>query len=266
MSVLDKILSKKRERLAEAKATAPLPKVRAKAESAGEIRGFSGSISRGEGRIRLIAELKKASPSRGIIREDFDPGVIAGIYAARASALSVLTEEDFFQGHLSYISRARAAAPVPALRKDFIFDEYQVYEARANGADAVLLIDAALEFSQAGELMHLATELGMAVLYEVHDHQELERALKLNTPIIGINNRNLKTLEIDLNTTFELRKEISQDHIIVSESGISSHADVLRLEDAGIDAMLVGTQLMRSGDISSAMEELLGPLPTQEAL
>lgn len=220
---------------------------------------FTSAISRKEGPIRLIAEVKKASPSRGIIRQDFDDKGIAAVYKEKGvDAISVLTEEDFFQGNLEYLSEVKEVAALPVLRKDFIFDEYQVYEARANNADALLLIAAILSPAQGDEYLHLAKELGMAVLFEVHDHAELEMALKINAPVIGINNRNLKTLKIDLGTTFLLKREIPADRIVVSESGIRTREDVRRLEDAGVDSMLIGTSLMESGDIGSKIDELRG--------
>jgi indole-3-glycerol phosphate synthase len=170
----------------------------------------------------------------------------------------VLTEEDFFQGRLEFLEDVKKIVSCPVLRKDFIFDEYQIYEARARKADAILLIAAILELKQAEEFLHLARELGLAVLFEVHDFAELETALRLHAPVIGINNRNLKTLSIDLNTTFELKNEIPGNHAVVSESGIRTRPDVLRLEEAGIDAMLIGTSLMESQDISGKIDELRG--------
>jgi indole-3-glycerol phosphate synthase len=267
MSVLDTIVKRRRQRIAESKARTPLGDLKDRISETEQPRDFAGAVRRrtGEG-IRLIAELKKASPSKGLIRADFNPAAIARAYAARANALSVLTEEDFFQGHLAFIQTAKDAAPgIPALRKDFIVDEYQIYEARANGADAVLLIDAILDLSQAEEYLHLASELDLAVLYEVHDRHELEHALKLEAPIIGINNRNLKTLEINLGTTLELKKEIPTGHTVVGESGISNHEDAVRLEEAGTDAMLVGTLLMGKPDIAAALDALLGTEATETA-
>jgi len=260
MGIIDTIIARKRQRLEDARSREPLGSIRARAEGAEHLTlDFVSSITRkpGEG-IRLIAELKKASPSRGLIREDFDPAGIAGIYQSRAQAISVLTEEDFFQGSLGYIKEARSASSLPLLRKDFIFDPYQIYEARANGADAILLIAMALEDSEAGEYMVLAGELGLGVLFEVHDMGELERALKLGAPVIGINNRDLGTLEISLETTFRLKSEIPSGYTVVSESGISTREDVVRLEDADIDAMLVGTTFMKAPDVGAKVDELLG--------
>ena len=259
MSILDEIVQKKRARLAEAKERTPLNELRQRAQQAEGPRDFMAAITRQEGQsLRLIAELKKASPSKGLIRADFEPEEIAQIYATRAEAMSVLTEEDYFEGSLDLIGRTKAVSPIPALRKDFIFDEYQVYEARAAGADAILLIAMALEDSQASELMGLAGELSMDVLFEVHEFDDLERALELESAIIGVNNRDLRSMETDLCHTLEIMREVPSGIIIVSESGISTHDDVLKLEDAGVDAMLVGTALMREPDIAGAIARLRG--------
>jgi indole-3-glycerol phosphate synthase len=220
---------------------------------------FGSAIKREGEPLRLIAEVKKASPTRGLIRKDFDLGAIVAVYKQkRVDAISVLTEEDFFQGSLAYLTLVKKITALPVLRKDFIVDEYQIFEARANHADAILLIAALLEAGQAGEYLHLAGDLGMSVLFEVHDNHELEMALTVAAPIVGINNRNLKTLEIDLDTTFALKKEIPADRIVVSESGISARDHVLRLEAAGIDAMLIGTSFMESRDIGRKIDELRG--------
>jgi indole-3-glycerol phosphate synthase len=259
MSVLQKIVEKKRERLAAAKARISAAELKALIRDAPEPLDFGGAIKRKGEPLHLIAEVKKASPTRGLIREDFDPGAIARVYKEkRVDAMSVLTEEDFFQGSLEFLSLVKNITALPVLRKDFIVDEYQIYEARANRADALLLIAALLETRQAEEYLHLAEELGMSVLFEVHDSDELEMALLLAAPVIGINNRNLKTLAIDLNTTFTLKKEIPADRIVVSESGISRREHVLKLEAAGIDAMLIGTSLMESRDIGRKIDELRG--------
>ncbi|KKL94923.1 hypothetical protein LCGC14_1859790, partial [marine sediment metagenome] len=251
MSIVDEIIEKKRERLAEAMERTPLNELRQRAQQAEEPRDFMAAITREKGQgLRLIAELKKASPSMGLIRADFEPEEIAQIFATRAEAMSVLTEEDYFEGSLDLIGRTKAVSPLPALRKDFIFDDYQVYEARAAGADAILLIAMALEDSQASELMALADELSMDVLFEVHEFEELERALELEATIIGMNNRDLRTMETDLLHTLEIMREVPSGITMVSESGISTHEDVLRLEDAGVDAMLVGTALMCEHDIA----------------
>lgn len=260
MSILSEIVEKRKERLATRRADLPLSGIKSRCSSAAPLRDFAGAIKRTSPSdpIRLIAELKKASPSRGLIRPDFDPASIARIYDERVSAISVLTEEDFFMGDIGFIEIVKSASTRPALRKDFILDEYQIYEARAFGADAILLIDAILSLDQADEYRQLAGSLGMAVLYEVHDYAELEHALRLGMPVIGVNNRNLKTMKIDLETTFRLKTEIPADRVMVSESGISSHEDVVRLEKAQVDAMLVGTSIMCSPDIAQAIDALRG--------
>jgi len=225
-----------------------------------DARPFGEAIKRREGeKIHVIAEIKKASPSKGLIRADFDPIEIAGIYRDMgASAISVLTEEDFFQGRLEYIRQVKDAVELPVLRKDFIIDEYQIYEARASGADAVLLIAVILSRGQADDYLHMAEELGMSVLFEVHNYRELDMALLIDAPVIGINNRNLDTLEIDLNTTVELLKDIPEGKIIVTESGVSSREDVEFFERSRVDAVLIGTALMREKDMAMKYEELFG--------
>ncbi|HBR22434.1 MAG TPA: indole-3-glycerol phosphate synthase TrpC [Nitrospiraceae bacterium] len=259
MGILDEIVSKKRERLGIAKSGVPLKGLKSRIADAGKPRDFRSAIKRDHiGRIKLIAEIKKASPLKGVIREDFDPLGIASIYEKKADAISVLTEEDFFQGRLEFISAVKTITTIPLLRKDFIFDEYQIYESRANEADAILLISAILDKNQAGEYLHLAKELGLSVLFEVHDLKELEMALFIDTDIIGINNRNLKTMKIDINNTFEIKKEIPSGKIVVSESGIKTRDDILSLESAGIDAVLIGTSFMEAKDIGKKMEELFG--------
>lgn len=259
MSILDKIVEKKRERLDGVKARTPLSELRSRIPDIEKPRDFISAIKRDNGHIRLIAEIKKASPSKGVIREDFDPVKIARIYEDKSvDAISVLTEEDFFSGDLKYIPSVKGVTTRPVLRKDFIFDEYQIYEARANSADAVLLIAALLYTTQAEEYIHLCKELGLAALFEVHDHEELEKALRVDADIIGINNRSLKTMSIDLKTTFLLKKDIPNGKIVVSESGINMRDDVLRLEDGGVDAMLIGTSIMESGDIGKKIDELRG--------
>ncbi len=259
MSVLNKIIEKKKDRLSQAKSRVSVAGLGVVIRDVPAALDFIKAIKRTVGPVRLIAEIKKASPSKGLIRQDFDHKAIAAQYKEnKVNAISVLTEEDFFQGNLAFLADVKNIAGLPVLRKDFILDEYQIYEARANQADAVLLIAAILGEKQADEYLHIAGELDMAVLFEVHDHQELEMALRINAPIIGINNRNLKTLRIDMTTTLSLQKEIPADRIIVSESGIRSRADVLRLQQAGIDAMLIGTSLMEAADIGRKIEELRG--------
>lgn len=258
MGILDAIVLKKKERLAVSKSALPLKDLRIQAEDAGKPRDFKNAIKRAQNeKIHLIAEIKRASPSKGIIRKDFDHLAIARAYEECAvDAVSILTEQDFFQGSLNFLSEARQVLTKPLLRKDFMFDEYQLYEARAHNADAILLIAAILEKNQASEYLHISNDLGLAVLFEVHNFKELEMAMRLDCNIIGINNRDLKTLTIDLQTTFELKKEIPPDKIVVSESGIKTRADVLKLEEAGIDAMLIGTSFMETDNILSKINEL----------
>jgi len=259
MSILDAIVEKKRVRIEAAKRAAPLPELKARIIEMEDTRDFTGAVKRPEGQgIRLIAEMKKASPSKGPIREDFHPADIAAAYSKHAHAISVLTEEDFFLGALTHLTSAHITTPLPILRKDFIFDEYQLYETRSAGADAILLIEAILEKQQAGEYLELASELGLGVLFEVRDEWGLEVALEIGAPVIGINNRDLKTFKVDLATTLELMKAIHSERTVVSESGIHSRADVLRLEEAGVDAMLVGTAFMETEDVEAKVRELLG--------
>jgi indole-3-glycerol phosphate synthase len=258
MGVIDRILEKRRERIGQAMAARPLADLRREAESAEPPRDFQAAITRPDGgRIRLIAELKKASPSRGLIRPEFDPEAIAREYDGLSDAISVLTEEDFFQGELSFIRRVKAASARPALRKDFIVTEYQIHEARAAGADALLLMAIALDPAQAAEYLAIARGYGMGVLFEVHDHRELEVALKMDAPVIGINNRDFLTLKTDLATTFALLREVPEGHVTVSESGIHTRDDVERVAEAGAHAMLVGTSIMQSPDIGAKVRELL---------
>jgi indole-3-glycerol phosphate synthase len=227
-------------------------------------RGFGRALKEtcASGRFGLVAEIKKASPSGGVIRADFDPASLARAYAeAGASCVSVLTDMPHFQGSSEHLTAARAAVTVPVLRKDFILDPWQVYESRAMGADCILLIMAALPDAEARELEALARALDMDVLAEVHDERELDRALGLTTPLIGINNRNLKTLKTDLETTARLAPEVPVDRFLVTESGISSHADLVRLAELGVRAFLVGESLMRQPDVGAAVRDLLGTGP-----
>ena len=232
--ILKKILAVKAQEVAAALSAKPLPAMRAEAEQAAPVRDFVGAI-RGKiaaGQAAVIAEIKKASPSKGVIRADFRPAEIAASYAQHGAAcLSVLTDEQFFQGSAEYLKQARAACELPVLRKDFMVDEYQIYQARAMGADAILLIASALTLSQMKEFEKLAHKLGMAVLVEVHDGNELEVALQLTTPLIGINNRNLRTFEVSLQTTLDLLSRIPQDRIVVTESGIFTAEDVKLMRD-----------------------------------
>ncbi len=260
MDVLTAIIEKKAERLVHSKSIVSLQDLKcAIADADNKSRDFKTALSAERGEIKLIAELKKASPSKGIILPDFDPASIASLYERKpVSALSVLTEEDFFQGSLSYLGTVRNVASKPVLRKDFIFDDYQIYESKANHADAVLLIASVLGRNQAQEYLHLSGELGLGVLFEVHNEEDLEKALLVKADIIGINNRDLKTLIIDLSTTLRLKKDIPEDRIIVSESGIRNRDDVVTLIDAGIAAILVGTSLMAARDIGAKIDELMG--------
>lgn len=221
-------------------------------------RDFANAIRRAENELpKVIAEVKKASPSKGIIRSDFEPVKIALSYEnAGAAAISVLTDEKFFQGHLEYLKACREAVSLPALRKDFIIDEFQILESRASGADAMLLIAAVLDTDELKQFRETAESLGMAGLVEVHDEDELRKAVQSEARIIGINNRDLRTFEVDINTTLKLAKAAPKDVILVSESGISNKNDLYRLADAGIDAVLIGEALMRADDPGAALRGL----------
>lgn len=255
--ILDEIIAYKRKELAETKVRIPLQEVRAKAADAEPVRGFGEALSGGE--IRLIAEVKKASPSKGVIREDFDPVEIAKTYArSGASCLSVLTENKYFQGKLDYLAEIRKAVGFPLLRKDFIIDSYQIHEARAGGADAILLIAACLERRQIEDFINIAKELGLDALVESHTYKELDKTLLAGASLVGINNRDLKTFSVSVQTTLDLLKDIPDDRTVVSESGIKTREDVIRLRQAGVDAILVGESLMREKDIGKKVKELLG--------
>ena len=259
IDILQRILARKSEEVAERMAALPLAELSARLAGLPETRGFAAAIEAriDAGLAAVIAEVKKASPSRGVIRADFHPAEIARSYeAAGAACLSVLTDRDFFQGSEEYLQQARAACSLPLLRKDFIIDPYQVYEARVMGADCVLLIVAALDDAQLLELSLLAAELDLDVLCEVHDAEELERALALPVPLIGVNNRNLRTFQTSLETSLELQGLIEYDRILVSESGIHTPADVARLREAGIHAFLVGEAFMRAEDPGSELKRL----------
>ena len=260
MGILNEIISKKRERLKDSKTRLSIKDLGTKIGNIEESRDFKTAIKRTHGeKIKLVAEIKRASPSKGVIRKDFDHLSIAGIYEEKAvSAVSVLTEEDFFRGNLKFLSGVKRVLTKPVLRKDFIFDEYQIYESRANEADAILLIAAILDKNQAAEYLHLSKELGLYVIFEVHNFKELEIALLTDSDIIGINNRDLKTLQVNINTTFELKKEIPSHNVTISESGIKTREDVKRLENAGIDSILVGTALMEAEDIGKKIDKLMG--------
>ena len=257
--VLQTILARKAVEIAERSAQRPLEAVREAALAQPEARGFAQALRarRALGLPAVIAEVKKASPSKGLIRPDFDPAAIARSYeAGGAACLSVLTDIDYFQGSDAYLQQARAACALPVLRKDFTIDEYQVYEARALGADCILLIVAALDDRRMAELTVLALDLGMDVLVEVHDLDELERALQVPAPLLGINNRNLRTFDVSLDTTLALRDAVPGDRILVTESGISTRADVAKMREAGVHAFLVGEALMRQRDPGVALREL----------
>lgn len=259
--VLARICADKREHVARCRAARPLEAVTEAARSADPPRGFADRLAAtlAEGSYGLIAEIKRASPSKGLIRRDFDPAALARAYAeGGATCLSVLTDEPYFQGRDSYLVEARAAVDLPVLRKDFMVDPYQIAEARALGADCVLLILAALSDAQAAELESAASEFGLDVLAEVHDAQELERALRLRTRLIGINNRNLKTLQVDLATTEELAPKVPEDRMVVAESGLYTPEDLARMRRAGAGLFLIGESLMRQDDVAAATRMLLG--------
>ena len=257
--ILQKIVAVKRDEIAAAKRRRDALSLRRDAESLGGQRDFIGRV-RGKiaaGRAGVIAEIKKASPSKGVLREKFVPAAIAESYAEHGAAtLSVLTDVNFFQGSAAFLREARGACGLPVLRKDFIVDPYQVYEARAIGADCLLLIVACLDDGLMVELEAQAHELGMAVLVEVHDGAELDRALRLKTPLVGINNRNLRTFEVTLDTTLGLLKHVPADRLIVTESGILAASDVKRMRDANVHAFLVGEAFMRAADPGVALAEL----------
>ncbi len=259
--ILDRILAVKREEVAAAKASRPLAAVRDEAEAQPPARDFVGAIRAkiAAGRPAVIAEIKKASPSKGVLREDFQPAEIAADYEKHGAAcLSVLTDRQFFQGAPEYLQAARAACSLPVLRKDFLVDPYQVFEARALGADAILLIVAALDLTEMREMEDIASSLGMAVLVEAHDGAEVDVALKLNTPLIGINNRNLRTFDVDLQTTIGQLSRISGDRIVVTESGIRKSADVSLMRDRDVQTFLVGEAFMRCPSPGAELARLFG--------
>jgi len=260
--VLQRILRRKAEEVAERSARVPFAEVAARAADAAPVRGFAAAIEAAiaAGRPAVIAEVKKASPSKGVIRADFDPAAIARSYAdGGAACLSVLTDVDFFQGTDDYLQQARAACALPVLRKDFTVDPYQVLEARALGADCILLIVAALDDDALVRLSDQALTLGMDVLVEVHDLDELERALQVPAPLLGINNRNLRTFDVSLETTLSLRDAVPKDRRLVTESGIVAPADVRTMREAGVDAFLVGETFMRDPEPGTALRRLFFP-------
>jgi indole-3-glycerol phosphate synthase len=252
-------MERKAERLVEAKDRIGFAEMMARAEASPMPRDFAGALR--EGPVRIIAEMKRRSPSRGLIREDFDVASLARAYGeGGADALSILTEEDFFDGSLQYIRQARAFSKLPILRKDFLSDPYQLYEAREAGADAVLLIVAALSDGQLRELGATAIELGLSALVEVHTEEELARALDAGATIIGINNRDLNTFKVTLETAERLAGLVPRDHIVVGESGIHGPMDVRRLADAGIHAFLIGEHFMRATDVTGALSDIKGAI------
>jgi len=257
--ILQQIVAVKRDEISLARRRRDLASLRRDAESLGGQRDVVGALREkiAAGRAGVIAEIKKASPSKGVLREHFEPAAIAERYAEHgAAALSVLTDVQFFQGSAAYLEQARAACALPVLRKDFMVDAYQVFEARAMGADAILLIAACLDDALMADLEAQAQALGMAVLVEVHDGIELDRALRLKTPLVGINNRNLRTFEVTLQTTLDLLPRVPAERLLVTESGILGRADVQRMRDANVHAFLVGEAFMRAPDPGAALAAL----------
>jgi indole-3-glycerol phosphate synthase len=259
VNILDRILEAKRAEVAAAKEMLGETAVAARARAQSPPRDFTRALRAklAAGRPAVIGEIKRASPSRGVLRENFDPAAIAKSYeAAGAACLSVLTDREFFQGSIEHLQAARASCPLPALRKDFIVEAYQVYEARAIGADCILLIAVSLKEKEMAELESLANELGMAVLVEVHDAKDLGSALKLKTPLLGINNRDLRSFETRLETTLDLLDRVPGDRIVITESGILAPADVARMRSSGVNAFLVGEAFMRAPDPGAALRAL----------
>ena len=263
--ILAQIVADKKLEVAASQEAEPLAEVKARAVDTSPPRNFYAAVTRPKGELRVIAEVKKASPSAGVIREDFDPVAIAKAYhEAGAAAISCLTDEKYFQGALSYIAQIKGVVPLPVLRKDFIIDAYQIYQARAAGADAVLLIAECLGEPQLIDLLILATELKMTVLLEVHDYESLIQVKShVGFPhpgyqLLGINNRNLKEMTTDLGHTLKLLKDVPNKDILVSESGIRTHEDIKRLADAGVHRVLVGEHLMRQPDVGAALRTLMG--------
>ena len=263
--ILDKIIAVKREEIAASLQLKPLAAVRFDAESRVLTRDFVGAMRKkiAAGQPAVIAEIKQASPSKGVLRADFIPADIAQSYAEgdgklSAACLSVLTDKQFFQGSIDFLKQARASCSLPVLRKDFLIDAYQVYESRVMGADCILLIAACLDDAQMKDMEAMALSLDMAVLVEVHDEVELNRALRLKTPLIGINNRNLNTFEVTLDTTLNLMGQVPKDRLLVTESGVTTSADIARLRGAGISAYLIGEAFMRADEPGLALAKLFG--------
>jgi indole-3-glycerol phosphate synthase len=256
--ILERIVTAKRQEIERRRSALPLRELEARLPEAARVRDFRAALERGPG-LGIIAEVKKASPSAGVLRADFDPVAIARIYEANgADAISVLTDEPFFQGHLAYLTAIRQAVAPPVLRKDFIIDGYQVVEARVAGADAVLLIAEILGAQELPTLLRQIHELGMQALVELYDADNLPRVLDAGAKIIGVNNRNLRTFVTSLEHTIELARAIPADCCLVSESGIRTHADIIRLEAAGVKAVLIGETFMRADDIGAKLRELRG--------
>lgn len=257
-NILEEIIAFKRTEVSEAKKNQPFEKLAEQLAAAPPVRDFVHALKT-HGPVGMIAEVKKASPSAGVIREDFHPVEIAQVYeSSGAACLSVLTDAHFFQGHLSYLQEVRRAVSIPILRKDFIIDRYQILEARVAGADCILLIAECLDDSQLEALYAYALELGMSALVEIYEPDNLERVLKLSPPMLGINNRNLKTFVTTLDHSIQLSSKIPEDCLLISESGIRNRQDVIRLQDAGVRGILVGETLMRVPDIGGKVSELLG--------
>ena len=257
--ILNRIVEVKRQEIRAARARRDLASLRRDAESLGGVRDFVGAMraKTSAGQAAVIAEIKKASPSKGVLREHFVPADIAESYErGGAACLSVLTDEQFFQGSVAYLEQARAACALPVLRKDFMVDSYQVFEARAMGADCILLIAACLDDAEMADLEAQALSLGLMVLVEVHDGFELDRALRLKTPLVGINNRNLRTFEVTLDTTLGLLKNVPADRLLITESGVLARSDVDRMRSAGVSAFLVGEAFMRAADPGVALGAL----------
>ena len=257
-TILEKIVATKRQEIAAARQTSSEQDLQSALADAPPVRDFFAALN-GAGPIRLIAEVKKASPSAGVIRPDFDPVAIAQTYEAHGAAcISCLTDSEYFQGSLDYLSQIRGQVSIPVLRKDFLIDRYQLLEARVAGADAVLLIAECLDDCQLRSLHNEALELGMTPLVEFYDPENLERVLEAGAKLIGVNNRNLHTFEVDLEHTLRMKQRVPDDCLLVGESGIKTNADVRRLQDGGVGAILVGESLMRNPDIGAAVDSLMG--------